>query len=108
MRFISATETRVAGALDDANVLYFPLPVAVRHRVKFEVDFLVVHRGRVGVLEVDGPTHTATTRAREDSRAAWFEKSGIALFRHYPASAVDDGPAAVVADFLNDLRGPRL
>lgn len=107
MRFRSLTETRIAQALDDANVLYFPLPVGVRHRVKFEVDFLIVHKGRVGVLEVDGPTHTATTRAREDSRAAWFEKSGVSLFRHYPVQAVDDGPAAVVADFLNDLRGPR-
>lgn len=107
MRFRSFTETRIAQALDDANVLYFPLPAAVRHHVKFEVDFLVVHQGRVGVLEVDGPTHTPTTRAREDSRAAWFEKSGIALFRHYPVAAVDDDPAAVVADFLSDLRGPR-
>jgi hypothetical protein len=107
MRFRSHTETRIAEALDEANVLYFPLPVAVRHRVRFEVDFLVIHKGRVGVLEVDGPTHKPTTRAYEDSRAAWFEKSGIALFRHYPVSAVDDGPAAVIEDFLNDLRGPR-
>ena len=108
MKFRSKTEVRIAQALDDANVLYFPLPIAVRHLTSLEPDFVVVHLGRVGVLEIDGPHHTALTRAREDARAAFFQQSGIRLVRHYAVSAVDADPAAVVKDFLQLLRGPTL
>jgi hypothetical protein len=106
LRFRSYTETGIAEILDDAGVLYFPLPVAVRSRVKVEPDFLIVHQGRVGVLEIDGPHHTPMTRAEEDRRAAWFEKSGVRLVRHYPVRTVDADAKAVVREFLEDLRGP--
>lgn len=107
MGFRSHTEVRVAASLDEAEVLYFPLPTAVRRRVKKEPDFLIVHHGLVGILEVDGPHHTNLTRADEDRRAAWFEKSGVKLVRHYPVSMVDADPRAVVQEFLADLRGSR-
>lgn len=108
LSFRSRTEVVIAQALDEASVLYFPLPVAVRGRTKLEPDFVVVHLGRVGVLEVDGPHHTALTRAREDLRAAWFLKSGVRLVRHYSVHQIDADAVSVVRDFLTDLRGPTL
>lgn len=50
LRFRSHTEVRVAHALDDMGVMYFPLPVAMRRRVGKEPDFLILHKGMVGHL----------------------------------------------------------
>jgi len=108
VRYRSRTETRVAAALDEANVLYLPLPTAVRHHQKVEPDFLVVHFGRIGVLEIDGPHHTPMTRAREDARAAWLLQSGVRLVHHVEVAAVDRDVDGVVRNFLALLRGPTL
>jgi hypothetical protein len=108
LRFRSKTEVRVAEALDDAGVMWFPLPVAVRGRVAKEPDFLVLTLGRVGILEVDGPTHTPLTRAQEDARAAWFQQSGVRLVHHVSVRDIDADAPAVVQRFLALLKGPVL
>lgn len=57
-RFRSATEIKIAEALDRAGVLFFPLPkarVAVDDRhMNVEPDFVVCQEGRWGILEVTG------------------------------------------------------
>lgn len=109
IRYRSRTEIRVAEALDEANVLYFPLPLGVRHYVRLaEPDFLVVHLGRVGILEIDGPTHTPLTRAQESAKDAKLLQSGVRYIHHADVREVDKDAAAVVQNFLAMLRGPIL
>jgi hypothetical protein len=107
IRYRSRTEMRVAEALDDANVLYFPLPLGIRHYQRLaEPDFLVIHLGLIGVLEIDGPTHTPLTRAQEAAKDAKLIQSGVRLVHHEPVAEVDRDPAALVQRFLTLLRGP--
>jgi hypothetical protein len=106
LRFRSHTETRLAQALDEMGVMYFPLPVAVRGKARREPDFVIVHRGMAGVLEVDGPHHTNLTRAHEDQRAEWFLQSGFRLVRHYSVQEIDTDAKGVVRRFLQLMRGP--
>jgi hypothetical protein len=53
----------------------------VRNRVKFEVDFLIVHRGRIGVIDqarVGGAGgETAPPDARRERQATAAASSGI-------------------------------
>lgn len=103
----SRTEIEVAKALDDANVLYFPLPLGIRHYVRLaEPDFLIIHFGRVGVLEIDGPHHTPLTRAKESAKDAKLYQSGVHFIHHVSVTEVDRDPKAVVSQFLTMLRGP--
>ena len=109
LRYRSQTETRVAEALDDANVLYFPLPLGVRHYQRIaEPDFLIVSMGKIGVLEIDGPHHTPLTRAQEAAKDAKLLQSGVRIVHHVGVSAVDRDVQAVVREFLALLRGPIL
>ena len=108
VRYRSRTEIRVAEVLDAANVLYMPLPTAVRHHQKYEPDFVIIHVGRIGVLEVDGPHHTPMTRAREDARATWLYQSGVRLVQHVAVADIDRDVEGVVKNFLALLRGPTL
>jgi hypothetical protein len=109
LRYRSQTETRVAEALDEANVLYFPLPLGVRHYQRIaEPDFLVVTQGKVGVLEIDGPHHTPLTRAQEAAKDAKLLQSGVRLVHHASVNDVDRDVTAVVKEFLTLLRGPIL
>jgi hypothetical protein len=108
-RYRSKTEIRVAQALDEANVLYFPLPLGIRHYTRIaEPDFLVIQLGRVGVLEIDGPHHTPLTRAQEDARAAKLIQSGVRFVHHVAVRDVDEDASAVVKNFLALLSGPFL
>jgi len=66
----------------------------------------VIRKGRIGVLEVDGPHHTHLTRAAEDKRAAWFLQSGVALVHHIAVEDIDADAKAVVWGFLRLLGGP--
>lgn len=109
VRYRSKTEIRVAEALDEANVLYFPLPLGMRHYQRIaEPDFLIVSMGKVAVLEVDGPHHTPLTRAQEAAKDAKLVQSGIRLVHHVEVAAVDRDVNAVVKEFLALLRGPIL
>jgi hypothetical protein len=109
LRYRSKTEIRVAEALDNVNVLYFPLPLGVRHFMRIaEPDFLIVHMGRIGVLEIDGPHHTPLTRAQESAKDAKLIQSGVRIVHHVAVSDVDLNVDAVVREFLALLRGPIL
>jgi hypothetical protein len=70
LHFRSATEVRVAQALDRAGVLFLPNCKARlgrgSNRQNREADFLICHEGRWGILEVDGDDFHPPTRTAED------------------------------------------
>lgn len=94
----SKSEISVAQELDKRNILFLPNCRASRAPVSREADFLVFHRGKVAVLEVDGPTHAG--RAAEDhKRDFFFEEQGIHV-HHFVAEEAYNSPQVVVAKFL--------
>ncbi|MFN8379319.1 MAG: hypothetical protein U0452_11680 [Anaerolineae bacterium] len=104
MIFRSKTELRVAKALDHAGAVFVP-PTKVRltsggERQSREIDFLVYHGGRWGVLEVDGPWHT---RSSDESRDALLRANGISCIQRYDADRAYHETAAIVAAFLTYL-----
>ena len=72
----------------------------------FKPDRLVVHRGRCGVLEVDGATHTARAAA-DRSRDRLLEDAGIAYVDHLDAESASDPAEAeqFVDRFVERLAG---
>jgi len=98
----SQSEVKVAEALEKVDgVLFFPNSGSMWHGVHKEPDFLVFYKGKVGVLEVDGPTHIG--RAADDSaRDSYFERHGLWV-KHYPAEACYNEPGVVVGSFLSLL-----
>ena len=98
----SRTEVKVAEALEQVEgLLFFPNSGAMSHGVHKEPDFLVVYDKKVGILEVDGPTHTG--RAADDSmRDTYFQTHGI-FVKHYPAETCYRQPETVVKSFLSLL-----
>ncbi|HYW18836.1 MAG TPA: pentapeptide repeat-containing protein [Nodularia sp. (in: cyanobacteria)] len=66
LRFRSKTEIKIAEALDRTGVLFVPNSLArlntAKGRENKEADFLICYNGKWGVLEVDGPFHTAERR----------------------------------------------
>jgi hypothetical protein len=106
MKFASASEIRIAQELERLKVLFFPLPLAVRaetgnfyedHR---EVDFLICHQGKWGILEV---SYHPDRFEKDKEKDAWFKRSGILCIEHYSAEKCYQTPNAVVEEFLSIL-----
>lgn len=106
MNFGSATEIRVAQELEKRQILFFPLPLAVRaetgkcfkdHR---EPDFLICHEGVWGILEV--AFHQGRYE-QDKQKDEWFKKSGILCVEHYTAEECYGKTASVIDRFLSIL-----
>lgn len=106
MKFASSTEVRIAQELEKRQILFFPLPLAVRaetgdfyndHR---EVDFLICHDGSWGILEVAFHPDRYEKDSEKDS---WFKKSGILCIQHYTAERCWYYTNEVVEEFLSIL-----
>lgn len=69
-----------------------------------EPDFLIVYKGRAGVIEVDGPNHRARAAA-DQSRDRLFEDHGVARVDRIVAEDTEDSDAldALVGRFLDKL-----
>ena len=108
LRFRSHVEVRIADALDQAKVLFFPNCRGRLNgpggRINKEADFLVCHNGRWGVLEVDGePFHPPAMAAEDHERQRLFQHHGIRVFQRYRSSTCYDDPHGVVREFLQLL-----
>jgi very-short-patch-repair endonuclease len=109
LRFRSATEIRIAHALDRAGVLFLHNCKArlgrASNRQNREADFLICHKGRWGILEVDGDAFHPPTRTAEDhERDRLFQSHGILLVQHFAASECWENADGVVRKFLDLLR----
>lgn len=106
LRFRSKTEMKIAQALDRAGVLFWPncmarLGLGGEERRNREADFLICHRGRFGILEVDGEAFHPPSRAAEDhERSRVFKQHGLRVVEHYGAERCWNDPDAVVSEFL--------
>jgi len=105
LRFRSQSEVRIARVLDNRKVLYFPncsgRVSKGEDRVKREPDFLICHRGRWGILEVDGePFHPPTRTVEDHDRDRLFQKHGVLIVQHYDANRCYQEPREVVEEFL--------
>lgn len=104
-RFRSATEIKIAEALDRAGVLFFPLPkarIALEHgHTNVEPDFVVCQEGRWGILEVDGePFHPRERSAIEHSRDRLFRRHGVVCVERFDAKKCYGQPDKTVEEFL--------
>ncbi|MGQ9907217.1 MAG: hypothetical protein ACUVS2_00130 [Candidatus Flexifilum sp.] len=104
MIFRSNTEVRIAKALENANVLYLP-PVKARmnqgkERTGREIDFLIFHKGRWGILEVDGPYHRPEADAARDEL---LRDHGISIIQRFDSEACYHDAPGVVRAFLARL-----
>lgn len=108
MKFASKSEIRIAQELESKKILFFPLPLAVRHETgnfyndHREVDFLICHDGVWGILEIAGNTHTGRYE-KDKEKDAWFKKSGILCIEHYTAENCNNNPKKVVEEFMSIL-----
>lgn len=112
LRFRSVSEIRIAEALDRAGVMYFPLCKgrmnSGRNRVNREPDFLICHRGKWGILEVDGePYHPPSRTVEDHTRDRLFKGHGIVVVEHFDAKHCYDIPDEVVKRFLALLENAR-
>lgn len=102
--FRSQTEKIIANELENRGILYF---VNARARVgdslkrkTRELDFLIFYRGKVGILEVDGPHHTPSTSADEYERDRLFKREGILVIERFKAEKCYENPTAVINELL--------
>jgi hypothetical protein len=103
--FRSQSERYIAGALDRANVLFFPnargrVGVTADHRETREPDFLVVHDGKVAILEVDGPRGHVGRACEDHDRDRLFRDHGIRVVERFDSDECRTMPDDVVARFL--------
>jgi hypothetical protein len=97
LRFRSASEVRIAQALDRAGVMYLPNCKArvgsVERRRNSEADFLICANGSWGILEVDGSEWHPPQRAAEDHlRDGPFKRHGAAAVERFDAGDCFENP----------------
>lgn len=107
MRFRSKSELQVAKALDRANAAFWAnargrVGPATDSRENRESDFLVVWRGKLGILEVDGPSHDGKASA-DHERDRLFRHHSIRVVERFDAERCYAMPDDVVAEFLRLL-----
>ena len=104
LRFRSKTEIKIAEALDRTGVLFVPNSLArlttPKGRENKEADFLICYNGKWGVLEVDGPFHTAERRVEEQERERVFKKNGIKVVERFDSERCYNNPDEVVQEFF--------
>lgn len=109
LRFRSKTERVIAEELDKRGILFFPNCMArlgqVSARVNREPDFLVCHKGKWGILEIDGQQFH-TSAAKDHDRDRLFRQYGIKTIERYEASRCYNTPSKVVDEFLSLLAQP--
>jgi hypothetical protein len=97
MKFRSASERKIAGALDTKGVLFLPNCMArlgeQRNRRNREADFLICDRQKWGILEVDGePFHPPSRTVHDHERDRLFRHHGIRVVEHFDANRCYQDP----------------
>ena len=107
LRFRTVGEVRIAEALDAAGVLFLPNCRArvgeETFRENREPDFLVCHRGKWGILEIDGRSHTPSRTVDDHDRDRLFKLHGIRVVEHFDDAECFENARRVVAKFLRIL-----
>ena len=104
--FRSHSETVIYDELKSRGVLVLPLPAAVlgNSGKKLEPDFVVVHQGKVGILEVHGePWHPPERATEEANRRRELRNFGIEPYDTFDAKLCRENPKWVVDQFLKQF-----
>ena len=104
MNYRTQSEIVLARELEARGILFFPNSASVRKGVSREPDFLIVEKGKAGIIEVDGEAHTGKA-ADDHMRDLFFEQAGIRV-KHFHARDVVENPKIVVDRLLEILLGP--
>lgn len=103
LRFRSQTEIKIAITLDSVGVFFLPncrgRVGPMNERKSVEADFVILYKGKLGILEVDGPTHGGAA-AKDHRQDALFLHNGVSLVQRYEASRCYADPDGVVKEFL--------
>lgn len=108
MKFGSKAEIEIAKELEKRDILFFPLPFAVRgnsngnYKNHREPDFLICLDGVWGILEV--AYHTPERYEKDREKSMWFKKSGILCIEHYPSEKCLKNPKEVLDEFVDILK----
>lgn len=104
--FRAISETYVHDALLRRNIPFMPLPVVMRadgskrHDKKtnrrIELDFVLLYRGKVVILEIDGGSHTSENAVEADERVRFLRERG-ALVHRLNANRCKDSETALLA-----------
>jgi hypothetical protein len=107
LHFRSKTEIRIAQALDERGVLYFPNAkgrLSLEYsRVNREADFLVCYEGAWGILECDGEMYHQSA-ANDHARDMVWNANGIWFIKRFSSAECYDNPTRVVDMFLKMLK----
>jgi hypothetical protein len=100
----SPAQVKIAEALDRRQLVFFAnvpgrVPTRDGPSRAIDVEFSIVYRGQLGILEVDGPTYSAGSPP-DYHRARLFLRQGIVYTRFTERECLDD-PEAVVEEFLD-------
>jgi hypothetical protein len=107
--FRSESEIKIAKTLDHRGIFFIPparvrlnagKPNRVSGRQTRELDFIICHEGKWGILEVDGPFHVAQADAERD---AMLRTHGIISIQRFPSLRCFQQPNAVIDEFLFEL-----
>lgn len=104
LQFRSKSEIEIAKELDKRGILFFPnagsrITDMKDKRLTKEVDFLVIHNGKLGILECDGKKYH-TNKKKDIDRDNLFKRQGIHLIKRYPSNACYTNAKKVIDEFL--------
>lgn len=103
--FYSYSEIKIAEAFEKKGVFFIPNPKGrlgpPSERVNRMPDFLVLFRGVLGILEVDGDSsHPPSRTVHDHERDRLFKREKIHIIEHYDARKCFETPDLVVEEFL--------
>jgi hypothetical protein len=103
--FHSDAQVKIAEILDRTSTLFIPnsqlrLPTP-EGRQNLEVDFLIFHQNKLGMLKID--RESSHQNSTEDEMCGLSIDSGICLVKHYDATRCSEQPDLVVQEFLEIL-----
>jgi hypothetical protein len=101
--FRHESEIEIAKELDKRQITFFPnagcRTMNCNQMISREPDFLIVYKGKVGILELDGSSHCKSV-VLDHQKDRLFKKQGINVVEHYPSEM---SPSAILDDFLQIL-----
>ena len=108
MRFSSPPEVSIAKALEKQGIMYFPNCLVragtTKNRQSRFPDFLILNKGKWGILEVDGNTfHTKQNATQDHQRTQVLQMHGIRVFHRYGAMRCKNDSDGVIDEFLKLL-----
>lgn len=105
LRFRSEVEAIIYDELKKRDLLVCPNPAAIlggAEHEKREPDFLICHRGKLGILEVMSDAFHKNA-AKDHDRARLFKKYGVLCIEFFTANECKFSPQKVVDKFLTLL-----